>query len=109
MQSKITPWQGARVRGTLMSRIGFALSRGLPPAEVVECVKLAEELGYESAWVAEGHGGDQFAILSACAAVTQRLRAQHSHYCHGRGHCRPYLAGALHPGPGIQPSGPSRA
>jgi alkanesulfonate monooxygenase SsuD/methylene tetrahydromethanopterin reductase-like flavin-dependent oxidoreductase (luciferase family) len=73
MQSKITPWQGARVRGTLMSRIGFALSRGLPPAEVVECVKLAEELGYESAWVAEGHGGDQFAILSACAAVTQRI------------------------------------
>jgi alkanesulfonate monooxygenase SsuD/methylene tetrahydromethanopterin reductase-like flavin-dependent oxidoreductase (luciferase family) len=56
-----------------MSRIGFALSRGLPPGEIVECVKLAEELGYESAWVAEGHGGDQFAILSACAAVTQRI------------------------------------
>jgi probable F420-dependent oxidoreductase len=56
-----------------MTRIGFALSRGLPPGEIVECVKLAEELGYESAWVAEGHGGDQFAILSACAAVTQRI------------------------------------
>jgi alkanesulfonate monooxygenase SsuD/methylene tetrahydromethanopterin reductase-like flavin-dependent oxidoreductase (luciferase family) len=56
-----------------MSRIGFALSRGLPPGEIAECVKLAEELGYESAWVAEGHGGDQFAILSACAAVTQRI------------------------------------
>jgi probable F420-dependent oxidoreductase len=56
-----------------MARIGFALSRGLPPAEIVECVKFAEELGYESAWVAEGHGGDQFAILSACAAVTQRI------------------------------------
>ena len=56
-----------------MARIGFALSRGLPPAEIVECVKLAEELGYESAWVAEGHGGDQFAILSACAAVTRRI------------------------------------
>jgi alkanesulfonate monooxygenase SsuD/methylene tetrahydromethanopterin reductase-like flavin-dependent oxidoreductase (luciferase family) len=56
-----------------MARIGFALSHGLPPAEIVECVKLAEELGYESAWVAEGHGGDQFAILSACAAVTRRI------------------------------------
>ena len=56
-----------------MPRIGFALSRGLPPADIVECVKLAEDLGYESAWVAEGHGGDQFAILSACAAVTKRI------------------------------------
>jgi probable F420-dependent oxidoreductase len=37
-------------------------------------VKLAEALGYESAWVAEGHGGDQFAILGACAAVTTRIR-----------------------------------
>jgi probable F420-dependent oxidoreductase len=49
------------------------LSRGLPPRDIVECVKLAEDLGYESAWVAEGHGGDQFAILSACAAVTKRI------------------------------------
>jgi probable F420-dependent oxidoreductase len=56
-----------------MARIGFAFSGGLPPGEIVECVKLAEELGYESAWVAEGHGGDQFAILSACAAVTRRI------------------------------------
>jgi probable F420-dependent oxidoreductase len=56
-----------------MPRIGFALSRGLPPRDIIECIKLAEELGYESAWVAEGHGGDQFAILSACAAVTKRI------------------------------------
>jgi alkanesulfonate monooxygenase SsuD/methylene tetrahydromethanopterin reductase-like flavin-dependent oxidoreductase (luciferase family) len=34
---------------------------------------LAEQLGYESAWVAEGHGGDQFAILSACAVATERI------------------------------------
>ena len=57
-----------------MARIGVAFSGGLPPADIVECVKLAEELGYESAWVAEGHGGDQFAILSACAVVTRRIR-----------------------------------
>src|SRR5262245_4691018 len=57
-----------------MARIGVAFSGGLPPAEIVECVKLADELGYESAWVAEGHGGDQFAILAACAATTRRIR-----------------------------------
>ena len=57
-----------------MTRIGVAFSGGLPPADIVECVKLAEALGYESAWVAEGHGGDQFAILGACAVATQRIR-----------------------------------
>ena len=56
-----------------MVRVGVAFSGGLLPAEIVECVKLAESLGYESAWVAEGHGGDQFAILSACAMATRRI------------------------------------
>jgi alkanesulfonate monooxygenase SsuD/methylene tetrahydromethanopterin reductase-like flavin-dependent oxidoreductase (luciferase family) len=56
-----------------MARIGVAFSGGLPPADIVECVKLAEALGYESAWVAEGHGGDQFAILAACAMATRRI------------------------------------
>jgi probable F420-dependent oxidoreductase len=37
-------------------------------------VKVAEELGYESAWVAEGHGGDQFSVLTACAAVTEKIK-----------------------------------
>jgi alkanesulfonate monooxygenase SsuD/methylene tetrahydromethanopterin reductase-like flavin-dependent oxidoreductase (luciferase family) len=41
--------------------------------EIAECVKLAEALGYESAWVAEGHGGDQFAVLAACALQTSRI------------------------------------
>ncbi len=57
-----------------MGRIGVAFSGGLPPAEIVECVKLAEALGYDSAWVAEGHGGDQFAILAACAVATGKIR-----------------------------------
>ena len=57
-----------------MTRIGVAFSGGLAPADVVECVKLADELGYESAWVAEGHGGDQFAILAACAVGTRRIK-----------------------------------
>jgi 5,10-methylenetetrahydromethanopterin reductase len=56
-----------------MARIGVAVSGGLTPSEIVECVKLAEALGYESAWVAEGHGGDQFAVLSACAMATERI------------------------------------
>jgi len=55
------------------ARGGVAFSRGLAPADVVECVKLAEDLGYESAWMAEGHAGDQFAILGACAVATRRI------------------------------------
>ena len=56
-----------------MSRIGIAFSGGPSPAEIVELVTLAEALGYESAWVAEGHGGDQFAVLAACATQTSRI------------------------------------
>ena len=56
-----------------MQRIGVAFSGGPGPHEIVDCVKLAETLGYESAWVAEGHGGDQFAVLAACAVETSRI------------------------------------
>lgn len=56
------------------ARIGVAVSGGPSPAEIVDLVVLAESLGYESAWVAEGHGGDQFAILAACAMRTSRIR-----------------------------------
>ena len=55
-------------------RLGVGFSRGVGPAEIVEAVKLAESLGYESAWMAEGHAGDQFAVLGAAAAVTTRIR-----------------------------------
>src|SRR5215831_21004432 len=54
-------------------RIGIAFSGGASPYEIVDCVRLAESLGYESAWVAEGHGGDQFAVLAACAAQTSHI------------------------------------
>jgi len=57
-----------------MARLGIAFSGGATPAEIVDCVKLAETLGYESAWVAEGHGGDQFVILSACAVQTSKIQ-----------------------------------
>jgi probable F420-dependent oxidoreductase len=57
-----------------MSRIGIAISGGPNPADIPGLVALAESLGYESAWIAEGHGGDQFAILAACAMRTSRIR-----------------------------------
>ena len=58
-----------------MDRIGVAFTGGgMSPPDVVRCVQLAEELGYESAWVAEGHGGDQFSILTACALATSRIQ-----------------------------------
>ncbi len=57
-----------------MARIGIGFSGGPNASEIVECVKLAESLGYESAGAAEGHGGDQFALLGACAAETSTIR-----------------------------------
>ena len=56
------------------SRIGIAFSGGLTATEIADCAQRAEALGYESVWVAEGHGGDQFAILAACALRTRRVR-----------------------------------
>lgn len=57
-----------------MSGIGIAFSGGLTASEIAACAERAEALGYESVWVAEGHGGDQFAILAACALRTRRVR-----------------------------------
>ena len=56
-----------------MARIGVAFSGGLQPPEIVECIQLADELGYESARVAEGHGGDQFSVLTAAALKTTNI------------------------------------
>ena len=57
-----------------MERVAVGFTGGLTPTEVVECVKLAEDLGYESAWMAEGQAGDQFSILTACAVATERIQ-----------------------------------
>ena len=57
-----------------MGRVGVAFSAGLNASEIVECAQLAESLGYDSVWMAEGHGGDQFAVLSAVAAQTSRVQ-----------------------------------
>ncbi len=57
-----------------MSRLGIAVSGGPNPSEIVNLVALAESLGYQSAWVAEGHGGDQFSVLSGCAMATSSIQ-----------------------------------
>jgi 5,10-methylenetetrahydromethanopterin reductase len=57
-----------------MERLGIALGSGLSPADTVECARLAEKAGYESAWVVEGHGGDQFSLLTGIALATTRMR-----------------------------------
>ena len=56
-----------------MQRIGIEFVAGLQPTQVVEAVQQAESLGYHSAWMAEGHSGDQFSILTACALSTNRI------------------------------------
>ena len=57
-----------------MKRIAVGFSGGPNASQIVECVKLAEHLRYESAWVAEGHGGDQFSVLSGCAVTTSKIK-----------------------------------
>ena len=56
-----------------MERIGLALPPGLPLGDLVECAQLADRMGYESVWMSEGHGGDQFSILTACALATDNV------------------------------------
>ena len=103
-----------------MERIGVAFAGGgMTPPEIVECVQLAEELGYESAWVAEGHGGDQFSILTACALADfadtsghqhqQRLRPERSHHRHGGRVRGSFFQRPLHPRLGQQPQGAGRS
>ena len=55
--------------------LGIGLSgQDMTPLEVVECCRLADELGYDSFWLSEGHGGDQFTTLTACALATERIK-----------------------------------
>ena len=58
-----------------MSKIwSRVLGRAHRHGDRLSCAERAEALGYDSVWVAEGHGGDQFAILAACALRTRRIR-----------------------------------
>ena len=58
----------------MTEQLGIAVSGGPTPAEIVDLVTLAEALGYQSAWVAEGHGGDQFSVLTGCAMRTSTIQ-----------------------------------
>jgi len=42
--------------------------------DIVQAARLAEKSGFESVWMAEGHGGDAFAILTACAMATKKIK-----------------------------------
>lgn len=55
--------------------VGLSLPpSGLPFAANLDLAREAERLGYESCWVAEVAGNDAFALGSAVAAVTERMR-----------------------------------
>ena len=59
----------------MQTKLGIGLSgQDMTPLEVVECCKLADSLGYHSFWLSEGHGGDQFTTLTACAIATDNIK-----------------------------------
>jgi alkanesulfonate monooxygenase SsuD/methylene tetrahydromethanopterin reductase-like flavin-dependent oxidoreductase (luciferase family) len=56
-----------------MERVALCFVGGVSPTDVVEYAQLAEELGYESLWIADGYNGDQFCMLTACALATKKI------------------------------------
>ena len=54
------------------------LNPGGDLAATIDCVKLAETLGYDSAWVTHGLGRDSFLVLTAYAAATSRIGLSNS-------------------------------
>ena len=102
-----------------MDRLGIAFSGGANPAEIVDCVKLAETLGYEfglgcrRAWRRPVRG-----IVSLRSADLENPTRNQHHQClrpHGAddrdgcGNGRCDLRRAFHPWGGIEPQGPGRA
>ena len=54
--------------------LGIHPNSVLSVAEMVECARLAETKGFAATWVAEGYRGDVFALLSALAMSTAKIR-----------------------------------
>jgi probable F420-dependent oxidoreductase len=54
--------------------LGIDPNSPLSVAEMIECARLAETRGFAAVWVAEGRRGDVFALLSALATSTSRIR-----------------------------------
>ena len=59
-----------------MARLGikFPDTDSLPIEETQECARIADEAGFDSLWMSDYKSGDPFAVLSACAVATQRIR-----------------------------------
>ena len=59
-----------------MARIGLTLPRteDLPRQEIIEVVRQAEALGYDSVWVGESWGRDGFTWLTQLACHTSRIK-----------------------------------
>ena len=57
-----------------MNKIGVSFGGGMSPPDLVDCARAADKLGYDSVWMTEGNGGDQFTILTACALTTENVR-----------------------------------
>lgn len=57
-----------------MKRIGLAFEGGLEHRQVPHLARMAEELGFESVWFAEGLGGDAFVLSAACSQATSSIK-----------------------------------
>jgi 5,10-methylenetetrahydromethanopterin reductase len=54
--------------------LGIDPNSVLSVADMVECTRLAEMRNFGAVWVAEGRRGDAFAVLTALASTTSRIR-----------------------------------
>ncbi len=59
-----------------MARLGikFPDTDSLQIEETQECARIADEAGFDSLWMSDYKSGDPFAVLAACAVVTERIR-----------------------------------
>jgi len=61
--------------GTMIEELGLGLVRTSAPAKMGEWASLAEELGFDSVWVAEDYfQGGAFSVATACALATTRVQ-----------------------------------
>jgi alkanesulfonate monooxygenase SsuD/methylene tetrahydromethanopterin reductase-like flavin-dependent oxidoreductase (luciferase family) len=54
--------------------LGIEPNSSLSVLDMMECAQLAEKKGFAATWVAEGRRGEVFALLSALAMGTRRMR-----------------------------------
>jgi len=57
-----------------MMRVGLAFPAGMSIDDMLRCAEIAESRDVESVWVSEGYRGDAFAICTAIAMKTERIR-----------------------------------